>query len=246
MEEEKRKTWRGQMDEYLDRLAEQGVGLLFTVDECSAEFPEMVEFITTFQFFVREKRNVALMMAGLPSKILPMFQHAAISFLRRAFLRKLDPIDLAEVRSTIKKTIELSGRQIETRALNKAAESTQGFAFMIQLIGYHAFNQSNRKVISIEDVDAGLVDAREDMENMILGASFQDLTGTDRRFLAAMLPDKQESAIADIIVRMETSPSNASHYKRRLVNLGIIAEAGRGKVVFSLPMMRDMVAERIE
>jgi chromosomal replication initiation ATPase DnaA len=245
LQKERIKTWRGQMDEYLDMLAEQDVGLLFTIDECSADFPEMVEFVSTFQFFIREKRNVALLLAGLPSKVLQMFQHDSISFLRRAFLRKLDPIDLSEVRATMNKTIELSGRQIEASALRKAAEGTQGFAFMIQLIGYHAFNQSNRKVISTEDVEAGIADAKEDMENMILGASFNDLTDTDKRFLAAMLPDKNESRMSDIAARMKTSSSNASHYKRRLINLGILAEAGRGKVIFSMPMMKDLIAERI-
>ena len=241
--DEKEKTWRAQMDDYLDMLAEHDVGLLFTVDECSADYPEMVEFVSTFQHFIREKRNVALIMAGLPNKILQMFQHASISFLRRAFLRKLTPIDIPEVRVTMKKTVELSGRQFELGALKTAAESTQGLPFMIQLIGYHSFNQSNRKTISEADVSSGISDAKQDAENMILGASLYDLSDTDRRFLSAMLLDENESRIADIAKRMNTSVSNASHYKRRLVNLGILSENGRGRVSFSLPMIKDVIDE---
>jgi len=244
MLEERKRTWRAQMDEYLDMLAGQDVGLLFTVDEISAEYPEMVEFIATFQFFIREKRNVALMMAGLPGKVLQMFQNSSISFLRRAFHRTLDPISPPDVRAAIKKTVELSGRQIEAGALMKAAESTQGFPFMIQLIGYHSFNQSNRMIINEADVDAGISEAKYDMENMILGASLYDLSETDMRFLMAMLQDRNESRMSDITARMKTSTSNASHYKRRLVNQGILAEAGRGKVVFSMPMMKDMLIEK--
>ena len=241
--DEKKKTWRAQMDRYLDILATHDIGLLFTVDECSADYPEMVEFVSTFQHFIREKRNVALIMAGLPNKVLKMFQHSSISFLRRAFLRKLTPIDTPEVRATMKKTVELSGRQFESDALKTAAESTQGLPFMIQLIGYHSFNQSNRKTISKADVSSGISDAKQDAGNMILGASLYDLSDTDRRFLSAMLLDESESRMSDIAKRMKTSASNASHYKRRLVNLGILAEVGRGRVAFSLPMIKELFTE---
>ncbi|MCL2826666.1 MAG: ATP-binding protein [Eggerthellaceae bacterium] len=242
--DEKKKTWRAQMDEYLDMLADQEVGLLFSIDEVSAEFAEMVEFVSTFQFFIREKRNVALIMAGLPSKVMQMFQSSSISFLRRSFHRSLDAISYPEVRATMKKTVELAGRAIEADALKKAAESTRGLAFMIQLVGYHAFNQSSRKTITEDDVGEGISDAKYDMENMILGTTLFELSDTDRRFLMAMLQDEETSTISDIARRMETSSSNASHYKRRLINQGIVADAGRGKVAFGMPMMREMLVDR--
>ena len=244
MMEERRRTWRADMDHCLDTLAGQNIGLLFTVDEVSAAFPEMIEFISTFQFFIREKRNVALLMAGLPGNVIQMFQNPSISFLRRAFRRTLDPINLPEVRAAIKKTVELSGRTIEKEALNIAAENTKGLPFLIQLIGYHSFNQSNRKMIVKEDVIAGISDAEQDMESMILDATMNDISDTDIRFLLAMLDDAEESRISDIASRMEVSLSYASHYRRRLVNQGIISESGRGKVVFSMPMFKELLAKK--
>jgi hypothetical protein len=241
---EKEKTWRAVMEDYLDMLEKHDVGLLFTVDEVSARFPEMIEFIATYQFFVREKRNVALIMAGLPNNVIQMFQNESISFLRRSFRRVLEPISSPEVRATIKKTVELSGRDIEVKALEKATESAKGFPFMIQLIGYHSFNQSNRKTITLEDVKAGITDADQDMESMILDASLNDLSDIDIRFLLSMLQDAEESRMADIAARMAVSASYASHYKRRLVNQGILAEAGRGKVVFSMPMLKEMLIDK--
>jgi len=242
--EERKRTWRAEMDDYLDMIAKHDVGLLFTVDEVSAAYPEMIEFISTFQFFIREKRNVALIMAGLPSQVMQMFRNSSISFVRRAFRRSLDPIGFPEVRATIKKTVELSGREIEAKALETAAESTMGFPFMIQLIGYHSFNQSNRKVISQKDVRAGIADAEQDLESMILDASLVELSDGDVRFLLAMTQDESDSRMADIASRMEVSPSYASHYKRRLVNQGILSEAGRGKVVFSMPMLKELLAKK--
>jgi chromosomal replication initiation ATPase DnaA len=242
--EDKKRTWRAEMDDYLDIFAKRNVGLLFTIDEISADFSEMIEFISTFQLFIREKRNVALIMAGLPSKVMQMFQSPSISYLRRAFRRTLDPISPPEVRVAIKKTIELTGREIDPNALSIAAECTNGFPFLIQLIGYHSFNQSNRKTITENDVAAGIADAEQDMESMILDSSILDLSDTDIRFLLAMLEDEDVSRMAEIASRMKVSPSQASHYKRRLVNQGILFEAGRGKVVFCMPMFKELLAKR--
>jgi len=242
--DEKKLTWRAEMDKALDTLAKHDIGLLFTIDEISAAYPEMIEFISTFQFFVREKRNVALLMAGLPGNVIQMFQNPSISFLRRAFRRTLNPISLPEVRATIKKTVEISGRDIEKEALHIAAENTNGLPFLIQLIGFHAFNQSNRKTISKDDVLSGISDAKQDMESMILDATINDISDKDLQFLLAMLADSEESRISDIASRMNVSSSYAGHYKIRLVNQGIITEFGRGKVVFSMPMLKELLIER--
>jgi len=236
--------WRTQIDGYLDVLAKYNVGLLITVDEISTSIDEFISFISVFQFFIRDKRNIALLMAGLSNEVMQMYQEKSISFIRRAFMRKLKPIGLAEVRAAIKKTVELTGRTIETAALKKAAESTVGFAFLIQLVGYHAFNQSQRKAIATSDVDAAIIDAREDMEYMIVDASLKDLSDTDKKFLVAMLVDEEDSRVADIAKRLGSSSSTVSHYKRRLINQGILHEVGRGKVAFSMPMLKTLMIEK--
>jgi type II secretory pathway predicted ATPase ExeA len=235
--------WRTRFDYYLDELEKQGVGLLFTVDEVTADVPEMATFVSTIQLFIREKRNIALLMAGLPNEVMQLYQHKSITFLRRAFLRKLDPVSRPEVRAAMKKTVELVGRKFETAALETAAVATQGYPFMIQLIGYHVFNQSDRKTITMSDVEEGIKGAKEDMENMILIPSLKNLTKTDKKYLIAMLPDDEESSIADIAERLQVSASTASHYKRRLIDHGILYDAGRGLVAFNMPMMKTLLSE---
>jgi hypothetical protein len=239
-------SWRLQMESYLDSLAEQNVGLLFTIDEVSVDVAELVEFIAIFQVFVMEKRNVALLLAGLPTKVLQMFQNDSISFLRRALRRKLESVSIQEASAAMKKTIAFAGRSIDNAALSYAAKETQGFPFAIQLIGYNVFNQSAAKKITLDDAETGVVSAREDMSSMVLDATIFGLSDTDLSFLIAMLPDTGISRIADIAKRMETSPSNASHYRRRLLNLGILAESGRGKVEFAMPMLKELLQDRYE
>jgi hypothetical protein len=241
---EKNPSWRLQMEHYLDSLAEHGTGLLITIDEVSVEVDELVEFIAVFQVFIMEKRNIALLLAGLPGKVLQMFQNDSISFLRRALRRKLDSVSIPEASAAMKKTIAISGRSIDNDALAYAARASQGFPFAIQLIGYNVFNQSDVKRITLDDAKTGVVSAREDMDSMVLDATVYGLSDTDLSFLIAMLPDTGISRIADVSKRMNTSPSNASHYRRRLLNLGIITESGRGKIEFAMPMLKELLQDR--
>jgi hypothetical protein len=241
---EAQRGWRIQMEAHLDRLAERDVGLIFSIDEVKASVQELEAFISTFQFFIREKRNVALIMAGLPGNVLQMFQLDSISFLRRAFRRELNPIVLPEVRAVMRETIEMAARRIETPALQKAAEQTKGLAFVIQLIGYHVFNQSNNKMITMSDVDNGIIDAKADMESMILEATLFDLSDVDRQFLLAMAQDEAVSRIADIAERMGVNSQYADAYRRRLIARGIIGPSGRGRLVFAMPMLRELLIEK--
>jgi len=66
-------------------LNEQNVGLLITIDELDAKIDELRTIISTFQHFVREHRDVAIIMAGLPSKVSILLRNDSISFIRRAF-----------------------------------------------------------------------------------------------------------------------------------------------------------------
>ena len=234
-------TWRTQMDRYLDILAEKQIGLLFTVDEATAKIPELISFISTFQVFVMEKRNVAMLLAGLPGNVIQMIGNDDISFLRRAFRRELKPLSMPDARAILKKTIALAGRQIEKNALEYAAEKSDGFPFLIQLIGYHLFNQSESKIIPEKDAVTGMEDAYDDMRNMILDATLADLSKTEVKFLRAMLPDDSSSRVSTIAERMAASVSQASYYKRRLVKQGVIDECGHGLVQFSMPMLKTML-----
>ena len=239
-------TWRSEMTSIVKELNEKDVGLLITVDELDVKADELRTVITTFQHFVRERRDVALIMAGLPPKVSNLLRDDSISFLRRAFQHHLEAIEESEVRFSMKRTIELAGRTIENEALNLAVKSTKGFPFMIQLIGYQMWRQNPEMGnISFEDAEEGIVLARNDLERMIFDTTYRELSEQDIVFLAAMLDDKEYSNISDIASRMDVSPKYAGIYRKRLIEQGIIDSSGYGKVSFSLPMFREYFQNRI-
>lgn len=242
--EKKEVSFRTQVGRYLKQLEEQHIGLLITIDEVSAEVSEMIDLVDSFQHFVRERREIAILMAGLPNNVLQMFQHKSISYLRRAFRRQLDSISIPEVRIAIEETIKLSGRTIDRNASEMAAEGTNGFPFLIQLVGFYMFSQSNKKKITVEDAERGIEIAKIDMERMIIDSTVRDLSRKDMEFLQAMAQDGEYSNISDIAKRLEASPSLTSHYKRRLVEQGIISPVGRGAIAFNIPMLKTWLRER--
>jgi Holliday junction resolvasome RuvABC ATP-dependent DNA helicase subunit len=237
-------TWRSKIEDVLDVLKEKNIGLLFTIDEINADVEEMIYFVLAFQVFVTENRNVAMFLAGLPDNVMQMYNHKSISFLRRAFLRRLEPLGMPDARLILRRTVELTGRRIAKDALETAASNAGGFPFLIQLIGYHSFNQSDKKIISLEDVEAGMESAWLDAENMFINATMFTLSQTDLKFLLAMAADEKDSAINDIIKRLGVSASFAGNYRRRLTSRGIIYQSQRGRIAFSLPLFKMWLKER--
>ncbi|MDR1508979.1 MAG: ATP-binding protein [Synergistaceae bacterium] len=236
------RTWRTQTALLIKALNEKNIGLLLTVDEVDAELPGIKTVVTAFQHFVRERRDVALLMAGLPHNVSELLSDKRISFLRRAFQHGLDPIEQADVRESINDTITLSGKKIEAKALGKAAMNTGGFPFLIQLIGYHSWEQAGlAKTITSAHVSKGIDAAFDDMGKMIFRTTIKGLSDTDIRFLKAMSVDDSESAMADIKDRMNVSEGYASQYRLRLIEQGLIAPVSRGKVEFAIPMTREYI-----
>jgi AAA+ ATPase superfamily predicted ATPase len=237
-------SWRMQMTRYLKFFAQYEIGIIITVDEIDSKISEMIDLVADFQHFVRERREVALIMAGLPGKTLQMFKNERVSFIRRAFQHELEAINKTDVKIAMRKTIEASGRSIDNQALEVASDYTKGFPFLIQLVGYNIWRQSpDNKIISQDDVNYGIECSESNMENMILDTTVNELSEKDLEFLYAMLPDKNESKISDIIARLGCTPNIASQYRLRLLKQGIIEEYGRGKVQFAMPLLKEYLAK---
>jgi len=233
-------SWRHKMAGLLDALNEKGVGVIIAVDEINADTEEMINLAIAYQHFVREDRNVALIMAGLPGKTSQILQHKTVSFMRRSFQHHLGQIAIPEVRIALEKTIAASGRTIEEKALDTTAQYTGGFPFLIQLAGYHVWRQSpDNEVISLTDAENGIACAEADMDKMILETTLKELSPKDISFLLAMTEDDAESGMGDIAERMGASSSLAGQYRLRLLDKGLIADAGYGRVKFEMPFLRE-------
>lgn len=236
---EERGNWRIQMTELLEELARRGSGLLITIDEVNPKLDEMVKFASAYQMFIREERPIALLMAGLPHNVSLLLNAEPVSFLRRSRQQYLGAIPDYEVASAFRRTIESAGKTIDSEALSRAVAAIEGFPFMLQLVGYRAWAAAQSDVIDEGAVDAGISMARNDLEMQVLKSTLDVLSDMSIKFLLAMTEDEQSSTLTDIAQRLGKSSSYVSGYKRRLLEHGVVEDAGRGKLRFALPVLRE-------
>lgn len=240
------RNWRSRVTSLLDELEPHGVGLLITIDELQSEFDEMVQLASVYQHLIAEGRRISLLAAGLPYQVSRVLNDKSISFLRRAARHQLTRIPDSDIRVALKETIEAGGKQITDEALLAATSAIDGFPFMMQLVGYRMWTQSNGSHIDLDAAKSGIVAAEFEMRSNILETTYMELSDGDLAFVKAMLPDKNVSLTADIADRMGKSTGYAAQYRRRLLEEGVIGERGRGKVGFELPGWRDFVLEKLE
>ena len=184
-------------------------------------------------------------MAGLPHNVSMLLNDKTVSFLRRAQQERLGRIPDGEVRAALRQTVVECGRTIGDSALDIAVSSIEGFPFLMQLVGFRAWDVNpTRQEVSLEDVQSGVERAKTEMESRILEATYRNLSDGDLLFLKAMLMDDGDSSVAEIGDRLQWSTSQVAQYRRRLIDAGVIGERRRGVIGFDLPYMREYVQNR--
>lgn len=240
-------TWYLRMSSILDKLQEQDIGLVITVDEVRPSEEEMIQLASFYQLFIREERKISLLMAGLPSEVSSLLNSKSASFLRRASQYQLGRIDDADVQLAFEQTAKQSGKHFEDSALTAVVKASEGFPFMMQLVGYRSWQAAgSSEVITLEAAHQGIKRAGADMETRVLRATLDELSERDLAFLEAMLADPETSTVSDLAKRTGQTSNYVSQYRRRLIERGIIGARGRGKVGFDLPMMRDYLPKYLE
>lgn len=240
-------NWRSRMTRILDALAEHEVGLLITVDEIDPALDELVQLAVVYQHFIGENRTVALLMAGLPFRISNLLSGASTSFLRRANQVTLGRVADEEVADALEQTALLGEKAVQAAALAKAVDAIEGFPFMLQLVGYRSWKAAGEVTeIDEEAMDRGIALARADLRDRVLTATLNELSGRDLDVLEAMLQDEESSPLEAIAERTGMTSGNASTYKRRLLEQGVIDLGPRNELRFALPYLREYLLEYLE
>ena len=235
-------SWRYRMEDILDALDKYGTGVLVTVDEVDAELPELISLASYYQIFVGDNRKIGLMMAGLPHNVSQLTSQKSVSFLRRAQQFRLGRISDTDVKQALTKTVSDGGRTIQAAALDQAAQAIDGFAYMLQLVGFRSWEvHPNAEEITAADVEVGNSVARAELSDHILSATFRGLSKAEVKFVTAMLPDPLWSEVSEITQRVGWSSDQTAQYRRRLIDKGVIGEFSRGSVQFELPYFRQYV-----
>lgn len=236
-------TLRKAMSARLDALEKRDAGLMISIDETqAASRADLIAIATAIQHQIREKRNVSIVLAGLPQMISDLFDDEVIAFLRRARTNVLANVPIDEVKESFAQTFEDSGMSLDTSLVEKAAVATAGYPYMIQLVGYYIWDAADARestVISKEDVDEGIREARVDLDNAVCVPELHGLSKNDRAYLEAMAVSDGPSGTSEVAKRMGRSAKYAATYRKRLLDAYVIRQTDRGEVDFAVPFLRE-------
>ena len=144
-------------------------------------------------------------------------------------------------------TARAGGRAFAPDALSLAVTASAGYPFMLQLVGWHAWEQQlDGQPIRRESVVAALPRADHDLRRAVLMPIARPLSAMDQKYLRAMAEDQGPSNTGDIADRLGRSSQYAGVYRDRLIELGLIQSTGHGVVDFAIPGLRALYRSPVD
>jgi hypothetical protein len=232
---------RNQTELVCDLLAQQGTGLLITVDELQANaIEEMRELFTVVQHAFRDERELAFVGAGLPAAVSDILNDDVLTFLRRANRHALGPVSQHDAKRALRLPFEEAGRTVADRAINEMVKASRGYPYLIQLIGSSVFQALPREQLVTYEVSLrGIDKARRRLGEQLYEPALHDVSEADRKFLKAMAKCGSPASVGEIQKRLDVSKQYVNRYRNRLVAADLIEVVERGRVDFVIPYMRD-------
>lgn len=245
-------NFRKAMSQRLDKLEPKGLGILITLDEVQASsISEIRALATAVQHLIREQRNIAFIFAGLPTMVEDVINDNVLTFLRRAERKHLGDVALPSVKQAFAATIHDNGKMASDEVLDMLTQATNGYPFMIQLVGYWTWRaadttpSSDTTTITPDMARKGISQAKIKLGDMVHGPAIDKLSSMSRDYLLAMAQDDGPSATNEIAKRLERGPQYANVYRTQLIKEDIIYQSSYGHVDFKLPYLRDYLREHV-
>jgi hypothetical protein len=238
--------WRRTGNELLRLLDAKGTGLVITIDEIHAvDRTEIAQLAADVQHFIRDGLPIGLIFAGLPSAVSDLLNEGVATFLRRADRINLHEAAIAEVTASYSKLFNEGGISLSPDLINEAAEATEGYPFLIQLVGYYLWLEAGKVnwKLDADQVHSAITAAQRRNTLVVVESALSDISDRDREFLGAMAREDGPSAAGEIGGIMKAKPNVVSKYKKRLIAAGLVESAGYGKVDFAIPGLREYLRE---
>ena len=224
-------------------LEADGAGLLLTVDELHAGTTDELRMLGVVMQDVTRVSHLpmAFVGAGLPILEDTLLADKNVTFLQRCARYEIGFLDPAAAWAALAEPVRERGGHMAPEAVEHAVAVSQGYPFMVQLVGFHAWEAASdpTSAVTLDDVVAGAEIARRQVGQLVIAPMWRNLSEGSRRFLAAMAQDDGPSRTSDIAARLGVSSGYASVYRHRLMKVGMLASAGNGRIDFAIGAARQ-------
>ena len=206
---------------------------------------EISQLAADVQHFIREGLPIGLIFAGLPSAVSDLLNEGVATFLWRADRINLHEAAITEVTESYSELFSQGGIGISPGLINEAAEATEGYPFLIQLVGYYLWLEAGKEGWKVDQssVQHAIAAAQRRNTLVVVESALSDISDKDREFLDAMAAQDGPSAAGQIGAILKSKPNVVSKYRNRLIAAGLIESAGYGKVDFAIPGLRQYLRE---
>ncbi|WP_115686283.1 ATP-binding protein [Corynebacterium senegalense] len=217
-------------------------GVLVTIDEVQDADPDDLSRIAVaYQDLVRDDAEIALAMAGLTRGVNRLLDLPGATFLRRARHYELGPLTLDDATRTLTLTAAEAGTQFTPEAADAAARFTQGYPYLVQLIGYLAWEQATG-VIDAGAVESVRREAIERLGTQVHQPSLRDVPPRQREYLDAMARlGGQDVTSADLAETLGRPVTSLSDTRAKLIERDLITPSGWGAVSFAQPYLGEYI-----
>lgn len=231
-------------------------GVFITVDEIQ-KIPEsdMENLCAAVQMSMRKGMPVALMLAGLPGSKELVSSYKGCTFMRRVTDVRLDSLLVSETYTAFRHLIGMtSDVEATDDAIDEMARYSQGYPYLMQLIGFHTLGAvpltelRQIRVIDQHAVRFAEAEAYEQFRANVLDPVIAELSPEHRNYLRAMaeaLDEDGQARTADVASIMEKNQRQLSTVRDRLIRKRIIVVGARGYVRYNLPRMRQYFTDPI-
>lgn len=192
----------------------------------------------------RDSLPLGVVVAGLPGMV-ELLRRAGSTFGERSRIVRLGALSPADLREGVRALVREGGADIDADALDRLAEASGGYPYFLHVYGQQVYNAGTGDVITIDDVEAGLV-AAQPMVDDFYDQRLRELGNRQREYLhaAAELPAARRTS-ADIAEALGTTSSMLGSTQQALVERhGLLRPTGDGRLAFALPGLDRHLARR--
>lgn len=241
---ERQYGFRAKMSLLCDKLAEKGKGALILIDEVRTS-AAMREVAASYQELVGDRKNIAIAMAGLPHAVSSVLNDSVLTFLNRATKVELGLISINLIRAYYEHAFKSIGIKASDDILDRAALSTRGFPYLMQLIGYYVIQYTpNGDEVTDVTMDKAEKAAIRDMEDNVFKPILTPLSDNDKVFLKALARCGETATTVKLQEALGKRGPAIQPYRKRLIESGVIEAPRRGELVFAVPYLSDYLREQ--
>ena len=243
---ERQYGFRSKMSLLCDKLAEKNKGALILVDEVRTS-AAMREVAAAYQELVGDRKNIAIAMAGLPHAVSSVLNDSVLTFLNRATKVELGTISINLIRAYYERSFKSVGINVADEILDRAALSTRGFPYLMQLIGYYVIQYTPEKgTVTDTIMDKAEKAALRDMEDNVFKPIMAPLSDNDKVFLKALARCGGTVTTAKLQAMLGKKGPAIQPYRKRLIEAGVIEAPRRGELVFAVPYLSEYLLNKTQ